>query len=99
MLFFTAVSLVTTSSSSASLASCPCSTALGVDCLSSLPLLNVIIALTSSILEFGSLESSLHAVPWDLVVSDREISIFPAPVVGWLVLILNTAGCHIFGKF
>ena len=59
VLFFTAFSLVTTSSSLASLASWPSSVGLGTGCLSSLPLLNVIIALTSSILGF----SSLHALP------------------------------------
>ena len=63
MLFFTAVSLVTTSSGSASLASWPYSTALGAGCLSSLPLLNVIIALTSSIMEFGSLEELTSCSP------------------------------------
>ena len=30
---------------------------------------------------------------------EREISLFPALVVGWLVLTLNNACCHIFGKF
>ena len=63
MLFFTAVSLVTTFSGSAFLASWPYSTALGVDCLSSLQLFNVIIALTSSILEFGSLEELTSCCP------------------------------------
>ena len=56
MLFFTAVSRVTTSYGSTSLASWPSSAALGTGCLSSLPLLNVIIALTSSILGLSSLE-------------------------------------------
>ena len=56
MLFFTTVYLITTSSGLVSLASWPCTTALGADCLSSLPLLNVMVALTSSILEFDSLE-------------------------------------------
>ena len=35
----------------------------------------------------------------DLVVSERGISLFPAPAAGWIVLRLNTAGYHIFGKF
>ena len=56
MLFFPSVCLITTSYGSVSLASWPYSTALGVGCLSSLPLLNVMIAFTSSILEFGSLK-------------------------------------------
>ena len=56
MLFFSAVYLITTSSGSVSPASWPFCTALGAGCFSSLPLLNVMIALTSSILEFGSLE-------------------------------------------
>ena len=29
---------------------------------------------------------------------ERGISLFPAPVAGWLTLRLSTAGCHIFGK-
>ena len=32
-------------------------------------------------------------------MSKREISLSYAPAAGWLVLILNTAGCQIFGKF
>ena len=63
MLFFTTVSLVTTSSTSASLASWPCSTTLGAGYLCSLPLLNVIIAFTSSIIEFGSLEELTSCSP------------------------------------
>ena len=63
MIFFTAVYLITTSSGSFSLASWPCSTALGAGCLSSLPLLNVMIALTSSILEFGSLDKLTSCSP------------------------------------
>ena len=63
MLFFTAVYLITTSSGSVSLASWPCSTALGAGCLSYLPLLNVMISLTSSILEFGSLEELTSCSP------------------------------------
>ena len=42
---------------------------------------------------------SLHAVLWDLVVSEMGIFPFPAFAVGWIVLRLNTACCHIFGKF
>ena len=63
MLFFNAVSLVTTSYGLASSTSLPCSTALAAGCLSSLPLLNVIIAFTSSILEFGSLEELTACSP------------------------------------
>ena len=63
MLFFIAVCLITTSSGSFSLASWPCYTTLGAGCLSSLPLLNVMIALTSSILEFGSLEKLTSCSP------------------------------------
>ena len=32
-------------------------------------------------------------------LSERGISPFPAPAAGWTALILNTVGCHIFGKF
>ena len=32
-------------------------------------------------------------------MSERGISPIPAPAAGWIVLRLNTAGCHIFGKF
>ena len=63
MLIFSAVYLITTSSGSVSSASWPCFTALGADCLSSLPLLNAMIALTSSILEFGSLEELTSCSP------------------------------------
>ena len=56
MLLLTAGSLVTTSSGSAPLTFWSSSSGLGIVCLSNLPLLNVIIALTSSILRFGSLE-------------------------------------------
>ena len=63
MLFFTAVYLITTSSGSVSLAFWFCSTTLGVGCLSSLPLPNVMIALTSSILEFCSLEELTSCSP------------------------------------
>ena len=45
------------------------------------------------------MEELTSCSPLDLVVSEREISLFPAPAAGWLVLILNTASCHIFGKF
>ena len=30
---------------------------------------------------------------------ERGISPFLAPTAGWIALILNTASCHIFGKF
>ena len=32
-------------------------------------------------------------------MSEKGISPFPAHVAGWIVLRLNTADCHIFGKF
>ena len=32
-------------------------------------------------------------------MSERGISPFLAPAADWIVLRLNTAGCHIFGKF
>ena len=32
-------------------------------------------------------------------MSEKGISPFPAPSTGWTALILNTADCHIFGKF
>ena len=60
MLFFTTFSLATTSFGSASL---PSSIGLGSSCLSFLPLLNVIIALTSSIMGFGSLEELTSRTP------------------------------------
>ena len=66
VLLFIAVSWVTTSYVSASLASWPSSAALGNGCLSSLPLLNVIIALTSSILGFSSLEELTSCTPLGL---------------------------------
>ena len=56
----------------------------------------MIIALTSSILEFGSLKELTSCSPLGF---EREVSLFPAPAVCWLVLILNTASCHIFEKF
>ena len=63
MLIVSAICLITTSSGSFSLAFWPFSTALGAGYLSSLPLLNVMIALTSSILEFGSLEKLTSCSP------------------------------------
>ena len=66
VLLFTAFSLVTTSFGLASLASWPSFVGLGTGCLSSLPLLNVIIALTSSILGFGSLEELTSCIPLGL---------------------------------
>ena len=56
MLFFTEFSLITSSSGSASFASWPSSTGLGIGSLTSLQLLKVITTLTSSILGFGSLQ-------------------------------------------
>ena len=32
-------------------------------------------------------------------MSERGISPFPAPASSWIVLRLNTAGFHMFGKF
>ena len=66
MLFFIVVSLVTTSSGSASLTSWPSSVGLVTGFLSSLPLLGVIISLTSSILGFGSLEELPSCTPLGL---------------------------------
>ena len=58
----------------------------------------MIIALTSSILGFGSLEELTSCTPLDWVVYEREISPFLAPAVGWLTLRLNSVVCHIFGR-
>ena len=63
VLFFTAFSLITSSSSSASFASWPSFAGLETGCLTSLPLLKVIIALTASILGFGSLEELNSCTP------------------------------------
>ena len=63
MLFFFCSMLDHHTSGSVSSASWPFCTALGAGCFSYLPLLNVMIALTSSILEFGSLEELTSAVP------------------------------------
>ena len=32
-------------------------------------------------------------------MSERKISLFPAPAAGWLTLKLSIIGCQIFGKF
>ena len=56
VLFFTTFSLITSSSGSASFASWPSSAGLGTFCLTSLPLIKVITALTSSILGISSLK-------------------------------------------
>ena len=56
VLFFTAFSLIASSSGLVSFSSWPSSTSLGTGCSTSFPLLKVITALTSSILGFGSLE-------------------------------------------
>ena len=63
MLFLTSGSLVTTSSGSASLTSWHVSVGLGTGCLSSLPLLNVIISLISSIMGLGSVEELTSCTP------------------------------------
>ena len=62
-LFFSTACLITTFSGSVSIASCPGSIALGDGCVSSLPLLSVMIALTSFSLEFGSLEELTSCNP------------------------------------
>ena len=56
VLFFTTFSLIASSSGLVCFASWPSSASLGIGCLTSFPLLKVIIALTSYILGFGSLE-------------------------------------------
>ena len=56
VLFFTAFSLITSSSGSVSFTSWPSFASLGTGCSTSFPLLKVITALTSSIHGFGSLE-------------------------------------------
>ena len=66
VVFFTAFPLVTSSSGSASFDSWPSSASLGNGCLTSLPLLKVINALTSSILGFGSLEELNLCTPLGL---------------------------------
>ena len=66
MLFFTAFSFMTSSSGSASFAYWPSSVGLETGCLTLLPLLKVIIALTSSILGFGSLEELNSCTPLGL---------------------------------
>ena len=66
VLFFTAFPLVTSFSSSTSFVSWPSSAILGTGCLTSLPLLKVITALTSSILGFGSLEELNSCTPLGL---------------------------------
>ena len=66
MLFFTAFSLITSSSGLASFASWFSSASLGTGCLTSLPLLKLITALTSSILGFGSLEELNSCTPLGL---------------------------------
>ena len=63
MLFFYAVCLITTSSGSVSSDSWPFFSALRASCLSSLTLLNVMIALTSTILELGSLKERTSCSP------------------------------------
>ena len=63
VLFFTRFSLITSSYDSASFASWPSSAGLETGCLTSLPLLKVITALTSSILRFGSLEELNPCTP------------------------------------
>ena len=66
MLFFTAFSLITSSSDSVSFASWPSSAGLGTGCSTSFPFLEVITALTSFILVFGSLEELTSCSPLGL---------------------------------
>ena len=66
MLFFTTSSLIKIFSSSASFSFVLSSTGLGIGCSTSLPLLRVIIALTSSLLGGGSLEELNLCTPLGL---------------------------------
>ena len=66
VLFFTAFSLITSSSGSGSFTSWPSFVGLGTGCLTSLPLLIVITSLTSSILGFCSLEELNSCTPMRL---------------------------------
>ena len=66
VLFFTAFSFITSFSYSTSFASWSSSTGLGTGYLTFLPLLKVIIALTSSIMGFGSLEELNSCTPLGL---------------------------------
>ena len=50
--------------------------------LSSLPLLKVTTALTSSILAFGSLVEPISCTPLGFCLSGKEISLFQNPTVG-----------------
>ena len=98
VLLFTVSPFGASSSNSGSTTLGSSTAGLGVDGLTSLPLLKVTTAFTSSFLGFGSLESSTHAFPLDWAVSEKEISLFLTPAAGLLALKLNTAGCHIFGR-
>ena len=66
MLFFTASSLITIPSGSASFPSLDSSVGVGMGCLICLPLLKVITAFTSSILGVGSLEELTSWTPLGL---------------------------------
>ena len=66
VLFFIAFSLITSFSGSASFASWSSSAGLGTGCLTSLPLLKVITALTLFIMGFGSLEELNSCTPLGL---------------------------------
>ena len=66
VLFFTAFSLITSFSGLASFTSWPSSAGLRTGCLTSLPLLKVIAALTSSILGFGLLKELTSCTPLGL---------------------------------
>ena len=66
MLFFPAFSLITSSYGLTSFASWSSSAGLGTGCLTSLPLLKVITALTSYIMGFGSLEELNSCTPLGL---------------------------------
>ena len=54
----------------------------GTASLSSLPLLKVTTALTSSILAFGSLEEPISCIPLGFAVSGKEIFLFQDPAAG-----------------
>ena len=97
VLLFIVSSFGASSSSSGSTTLGSSTAGLGVDGLTSLPLLKVTTAFTSSFLGFGSLEE-LNAFPLDWDVFEKEISLFLTPTADLLALKLNTAGCHIFGK-
>ena len=63
---------------------------------SSLPLLKVTTALTSSVLSFGSLVSLFHSFLSDVAVTGREPSLFLNPAAaGWIFLKFQNTYCPI----